>query len=49
MEAAIVEKKDAEHYIEQLRRFRTRHRGLKGVFLIQDGDPSHTSGETAAY
>ena len=23
--------------------------GLKGVFLIQDGDPSHTSGDTAAY
>ena len=23
--------------------------GLKGVFLIQDGDPSHTAGDTAAY
>ena len=49
MEAAVEEKKDAAHYIEQLRKFRARHHGLKGVFLIQDGDPSHTSGETAAY
>ena len=31
------------------RSFRRRHRGLKGVFLIQDGDPSHTAGDTAAY
>ena len=49
MEAAVVERKDAGHYVEQLRRFHGRHRGLKGVFLIQDGDPSHTSSETAAY
>jgi hypothetical protein len=49
MESAVVGKKDAEHYIEQLRGFHSRHRSLKGVFLIQDGDPSHTSGQTAAY
>jgi hypothetical protein len=49
MEAAVVAKKDAGHYIEQLRRFRRRHHGLDGVFLIQDGDPSHTARETAAY
>ena len=30
---------EAQHYIEQLRLFRRRHHGLKGVFLIQDGDP----------
>ena len=36
---------EAQHYIEQLRLFRRRHHGLKGVFLIQDGDPS----DTAAY
>jgi hypothetical protein len=49
MELAVLESKDAAHYIEQLRLFRHRHRGLSGVFLIQDGDPSHTAGETAAY
>ena len=38
--------KDAEHYIRGVAAFRRRHRGLKGVFLIQDGDPSHTAGET---
>jgi DDE superfamily endonuclease len=49
MELAVLGAKDAENYIEQLRLFRRRHRGLKGVFLVQDGDPSHTAGDTAAY
>jgi hypothetical protein len=49
MELAVLSTKDAAHYVEQLRLFHRRHRGLKGVFLIQDGDPSHTSGDTAAY
>jgi hypothetical protein len=49
MELAVLERKDAEHYIEQLRLFRRRHRRPAGVYLIQDGDPSHTAGETAAY
>jgi hypothetical protein len=49
MEVAVEAKKDAEHYIRELRAFRGRHRGLKGVFLIQDGDPSHTAGDTQAY
>jgi hypothetical protein len=49
MEVAVESSKDAKHYIQQLRAFRRRHRGLKGVFLIQDGDPSHTSGDTAEY
>jgi hypothetical protein len=49
MEVAVEAKKDAEHYIEALKAFRQWHRGLQGVFLIQDGDPSHTSGDTAAY
>ena len=44
-----VEKKDAAHYIQALERFRQRHRRLKGVFLIQDGDPSHTAGDTQNY
>jgi hypothetical protein len=49
MEIAIEATKDAEHYIRELRAFHRRHRGLQGVFLIQDGDPSHTSGDTEAY
>jgi hypothetical protein len=32
MEAVIVEKKDALHYIQALERFRQRHHRLKGVF-----------------
>ena len=49
MEVAVEPIKDAEHYIRELKAFRRRHRGLKGVFLVQDGDPSHTAGDTAAY
>lgn len=49
MEVVVEAAKDAEHYIQQLKAFRGRHRGLKGVFLIQDGDPSHTAGATRAY
>ena len=49
MEVAVEAKKDAGHYIRELGGFRRRHRGLRGVFLIQDGDPTHTAGETAAY
>jgi DDE superfamily endonuclease len=49
MEVAVEDKKDAEHYIKELKAFHRRHRGLKGVFLIQDNDPSHTAGNTAKY
>jgi hypothetical protein len=49
MEVAVEASKDAEHYIRELRAFRRRHRHLKGVFLVQDGDPSHTAAATAAY
>src|SRR5207244_3987584 len=49
MEVAAEATKDAEHYIGELRAFRHRHRHLKGVFLVQDGDPSHTAAATAAY
>ncbi len=49
MEVAVEATKDAGHYIRELRDFHRRHRGLKGVFLIQDGDPSHTAGDTAVY
>jgi len=49
MEVAVEASKDAKHYTGALEAFRRRHRALKGAFLIQDGDPSHTAGETAAY
>jgi DDE superfamily endonuclease len=49
MELAVLDQKDAAHYIQQLKSFRRRHRHLKGVFLIQDGDPSHTAGDTDSY
>lgn len=49
MELAVEPKKDAERYIRELKAFRRRHRGLRGVFLIQDGDPSHTAAATATY
>jgi hypothetical protein len=49
MEVAVQARKDAEHYIGELRAFRRRHRSLKGVFLVQDNDPSHTAAATAEY
>jgi hypothetical protein len=49
MEVAVEATKDAKEYIRQLKAFRRRHRSLRGVFLIQDGDPSHTAAATAAY
>jgi hypothetical protein len=49
MEAAILQVKDAEHYIQALEQFRQQHRQLKGSFLIQDGDPTHTAQATQAY
>jgi hypothetical protein len=49
MEATCLETKDAKHYIEELRRFRRRHHHLRGVYLIHDGDSSHTAGLTREY
>jgi hypothetical protein len=49
MEAVCPAQKNAKYYIRELRAFRRRHRGLKGAFLIQDGDPSHTAGLTEDY
>jgi hypothetical protein len=49
MEVMIEARKDAAHFIRALRDFRRRHHRLKGVFLIQDGDPSHTAADTARY
>jgi DDE superfamily endonuclease len=49
MEAVCIATKDADHYIQALRHFRRRHRGLKGVYLVHDGDGSHTAGDTQDY
>jgi hypothetical protein len=49
MEAACVGTKNARHYIEELRKFRRRHHHLRGVYLIHDGDPSHTATATGNY
>ena len=49
MEIVIEPRKDAEHYIDSLRQFRQRHQALNGVFLIQDGDSSHTAHATQRY
>ena len=48
MEVAVEATKDADHYIRELRAFHRRRRRLKGVFLIQDGDPSPTAVNTAS-
>ena len=45
MEAACVGgRRTPRHYIQELEEFRRRHRHLRGVYLIHDGDPSHTAG-----
>jgi hypothetical protein len=49
MAVAHLETKDSIHYTKALTAFRRQHRNLKGVFLIQDGDPSHTAAATADY
>ena len=45
----LVNGYNAANYIEVLRQFRQRHQTLNGVFLIQDGDPSHTAHDTRRY
>lgn len=49
MQALCLERKDAVHYIDALEQFRYQHRQQQGVFLIQDGDPSHTATATTKY
>lgn len=48
MEAVCLAKNDADHYIEALSGFRRRHR-LRGVYLVQDGGPSHVAAKTGDY
>jgi hypothetical protein len=49
MAAAYLETKDSAHYTKALAAFRRKHRRLKGIYLIQDGDPSHTAASTTNY
>lgn len=49
MEAVCVDIKDAEHYVQVLTAFRRRHRHLRGVYLINNGDSSHTAAKTRNY
>jgi DDE superfamily endonuclease len=49
MHAVFPETKDADHYVSELKRFRRAHRHLKSIYLIQDGDPSHTAAKTEIY
>jgi transposase len=49
MELALLAKNDHEHYLPELELFRKHHKELRGVFLIQDGGPSHIAGETQRY
>ena len=46
MELAFLEKNDGEHYLPELELFRRHHKELHGVYLIQDGGPSHVAGGT---
>ena len=49
MEAVCFDAKSAEHYVQELRAFRHRHRHLRGVYLIHDNDPTHTAAKTRDY
>jgi transposase len=49
MELAFLEKNDHQHYLPELELFRQHHKELRGVFLIQDGGPSHVAGGTQRY
>jgi len=49
MEAVCLEAKSAAHYTAALRAFRRRHRHLRGVYLIHDGDSTHTGDVTPGY
>jgi hypothetical protein len=49
MESVCLSSKSAQNYIRVLEGFRRRHRHLRGIFLIQDNDPTHTAGKTQAF
>jgi DDE superfamily endonuclease len=49
LEATCPAYKDADHYVQAVPQFRQHPRHLRGVFLIQDGDPSPTAAATEHY
>lgn len=49
MDMVILEAKNAHHYIKALRKFYHGHHRLRGVYLIQDNDSSHTACATQRY
>jgi transposase len=49
MELAFLEANDHEHYLAELELFHRQHKELRGVFLIQDGGPSHIAAGTKTY
>jgi hypothetical protein len=46
MKLSLMEQKTAAAFMEELRRFREEHSELDRVFLVHDGDPSHTAKAT---
>jgi hypothetical protein len=48
-ELAFLARNDAEHYLPELELFHRHHKELRGVFLRQDGGPSHIAGGTQRY
>jgi hypothetical protein len=49
MELAFLEANDHEHYLAELELFHRQHKELRGIFLIQDGGPSHIAAGTKSY
>ena len=49
MELVFLANNDADHYRPELELFHRQHKELCGVFLIQDGGPSHIAGSTRRY
>lgn len=49
MEAFCLDSKSARNYTQLLQSFRRRHHHLKGIYLIQDNDPTHVAQWTTDY
>jgi transposase len=49
MELAFLAANDQVHYIPELKLFQKRHQELRGIYLIQDGGPSHIGADTRHY
>lgn len=49
MELSFLVQNDHGHYVPELELFYRQHKELRGVFLIQDGGPSHIASQTQTY